>query len=512
MFINSHGQLISIPTQQHHQQQQQPQIIINAPAYQQPQQQQQPIFIQPPLSSPLNGSTTPASSVMSSILSPREASMLMVGTPEVPTPEPSKEPLLDIPQQQQQQQQQQQFRQVFRDMPTFETPLPPTEVPQITINVTSSDLQVASNDLQVTSNDLQVTSQPQLESQSGENAMEMKTSEANLITVTSNLTKSTSEVTSSCDQQANLTSEVASLPKDKISFAIPTEEPDKLTFYSDEDKAVVKVDILSRAILDEIPDLMISPNQQPLTTTASTDEETPPSHLSPIVQGADGQGKGGAAAVVAVAQEDVVVEGEIDLSAKTASDRKMQEKSSDEETFSSECEPNEDVSVTKSIENEQVQEISIRKEEISPLKEEISSENVDSLVTKSIETVQNQQITQCEEEISTKNEEILLTSCSKEDKNSSKAKISIEGDQNLSSESKNGPSEGQKSKSEVLIAEKSVEISTKSEENVQSSSENIIIEKKSEEGPKKKNPPFICPNCDKSFKFEKFFQVHRKSC
>ncbi len=65
----------------------------------------QPLFVQPPppatqtLLAPADpaSSATPASSVMSSILSPREAAMLTAPTPEAPTPEPSKEPLLDIP-------------------------------------------------------------------------------------------------------------------------------------------------------------------------------------------------------------------------------------------------------------------------------------------------------------------------------------------------------------------------------------------------------------------------------
>ena len=211
MFINSHGQLIQLP-----QQQQQPQIIINAPPPPPPIQPQQPIFIQPPLSSPYNGSTTPASSVMSSLLSPREASMLTIATPEVPTPEPSKEPLLDIPRVVTEQP-------VYRDMPTFETPEPISTItsePQTDNQMTSSDPKTPSND-----------QEEGVRMGEGDN---------------------------------------------KISFAMSN---DKLTFYSDEDKAVVKVDILSRAILDEIPDLIenereICPNQE------QSSSSTTPSHLS----------------------------------------------------------------------------------------------------------------------------------------------------------------------------------------------------------------------------------------
>lgn len=58
----------------------------------------QPIFIQPPVGSPvLRSSVTPASSVISSVLSPRDAALLTATTPEMKTPEPSKEPLLDLP-------------------------------------------------------------------------------------------------------------------------------------------------------------------------------------------------------------------------------------------------------------------------------------------------------------------------------------------------------------------------------------------------------------------------------
>eukprot|EP00095_Tigriopus_kingsejongensis_P009272 maker-scaffold361_size196684-snap-gene-0.24 protein:Tk09272 transcript:maker-scaffold361_size196684-snap-gene-0.24-mRNA-1 annotation:"low quality protein: zinc finger protein 64" len=74
---------------------------------------QQPIFIQPPSSghvptgselalpsmgTPPTSSCTPQSYV-SSLLSPRDAAMLTVATPEFPTPEPSQEPLLDMPSQ-----------------------------------------------------------------------------------------------------------------------------------------------------------------------------------------------------------------------------------------------------------------------------------------------------------------------------------------------------------------------------------------------------------------------------
>lgn len=74
---------------------------------------QQPIFIQAPQSShvatgselvlpsiaaatPPTSSCTPQS-FASSLLSPRDAAMLTVATPDFPTPEPSQEPLLDIP-------------------------------------------------------------------------------------------------------------------------------------------------------------------------------------------------------------------------------------------------------------------------------------------------------------------------------------------------------------------------------------------------------------------------------
>ena len=68
-------------------------------------QQQQPLSINPFLQQPISASLTPTSigtpnSVPAStpaLLSPRESSMLMPPTPEIPTPEPSKEPLLDLP-------------------------------------------------------------------------------------------------------------------------------------------------------------------------------------------------------------------------------------------------------------------------------------------------------------------------------------------------------------------------------------------------------------------------------
>ena len=66
--------------------------------------QQQQLSINP-FAQPISASLTPTSigtpnSVPAStpaLLSPRESSMLMPPTPEIPTPEPSKEPLLDLP-------------------------------------------------------------------------------------------------------------------------------------------------------------------------------------------------------------------------------------------------------------------------------------------------------------------------------------------------------------------------------------------------------------------------------
>ena len=66
--------------------------------------QQQPLSINP-FQQPISAALTPTSigtpnSVPAStpaLLSPRESSMLMPPTPEIPTPEPSKEPLLDLP-------------------------------------------------------------------------------------------------------------------------------------------------------------------------------------------------------------------------------------------------------------------------------------------------------------------------------------------------------------------------------------------------------------------------------
>lgn len=88
--ITQHPQPHQLLQQHHHQH---PQYLL-----------QQPLSINP-FQQPISASLTPTSigtpnSVYAStpaLLSPRESSMLMPPTPEIPTPEPSKEPLLDLP-------------------------------------------------------------------------------------------------------------------------------------------------------------------------------------------------------------------------------------------------------------------------------------------------------------------------------------------------------------------------------------------------------------------------------
>ena len=86
------------------QQPQNPQLFLNSQgqlSFANPAPATQQIFIQPPaqtFDAATSYSATPSStaSVMSSLLSPREAAMLTAPTPEAPTPEPSTEPLLEL--------------------------------------------------------------------------------------------------------------------------------------------------------------------------------------------------------------------------------------------------------------------------------------------------------------------------------------------------------------------------------------------------------------------------------
>ena len=179
----------------------------------------QQIFIQPPPATDLTvhtptTSSTPAS-MMSSLLSPREAALLTAPTPEVATPEPSREPLLDIPEVIEREEEEE----VREDEDHCE------------------DLEGGANDgvMEITHSDGSVTF-------------------AHSETIT-------------FEVENNALSSLASAASDNTDNTDKTNS-DSLT-YRTENGETIKLDILERAIL-EIPDLMST--QEFTQTNLSTDE------------------------------------------------------------------------------------------------------------------------------------------------------------------------------------------------------------------------------------------------